>query len=111
MNEVNPEKDWLKVCGETILFPETNTTGETKWRLQTGDPQVARRVRRKAGFTEASLKWMWGPCRLWWFDAEFSSRRNAIRALSRNFKQKCFWDAEKKVVAVLKEVPLEAVTS
>lgn len=90
--------DYLaEVYSETVLFKELPDKADQAWRLQTGDPEIAKRVKRKAsyrqvGFPEHGFIWI--------FATAFSSRGNAVRSLSRILRQPCDWDEKRQLVAV-----------
>ncbi len=87
--------DWAQRYWEPVLYPITYEIGCKEYHLRTGDPKIARRLRRRKAYTEMINKVLWSPFSQWYFMAEFSSRRNAIRSLSRVLKKPCKWDQDR----------------
>jgi hypothetical protein len=106
------QKEWAERYRETVLFKEVEDVINGRvWRLQTGDPEVARRIRKKRRFNEISLRWMSGPCRLWFFETSYDKRGNVIRSLSRILRRDCFWDEKRRVIAVRNNTTSGGITS
>ena len=87
---------WAEVYDETVMWKELPDYSDHTWRLQTGDANIARRVRRKKGFKQlvCSISGY-----LWIFQAKFSSRGNAIRSLSRILREDVYWDETRQLIA------------
>ncbi|MDG2169590.1 MAG: hypothetical protein P8L44_16890 [Opitutales bacterium] len=91
---------WAEVYSETVLFKELPGKYDQVWRLQTGDPEIAKRVQRKASYRQVA--WPENGF-IWIFATAFSSRGNAIRSLSRILRKPCEWVEERQLVAVAGE--------
>tara|TARA_B110000037_G_scaffold44366_1_gene54511 strand:+ start:1319 stop:1639 length:321 start_codon:yes stop_codon:yes gene_type:complete len=82
---------------ETVLFKELEDKSDKVWRLQTGNADVARRLRRKSGFRQVA-RTEWGDYPLWIFVTEYSARARAITSLARILGTECEWDNREQLI-------------
>ncbi len=100
--------EWAEAYGETVIFKELSDKQDRIWRLQTGDPDVVRRVRRKKGYKQVAWP-EWGF--IWIFRTTFKNRRNAIRALARILDTETFWEKKRALVAARDDSKNDGVAS
>jgi len=90
-------KQWEAFYRFTRLSKFSEEAGERTWHFQTGNRNIAERLKRKVGFRPFGVPQRGYPP-IWMFLTEYSSRGNAIRSMSRIVRTPCEWDPKRKEI-------------